>query len=192
MVRISDKKKELRLEIKKRQQELPSTWLAESDQKIYEQIINLLEYQKADVVFTFVSTKTEVDTRKLIDHALSQNKKVVVPRCMEKGIMELYEMDGWDSLEEGMMGILEPKTTCKVVDTREVDFALIPCLSCDRKGNRLGKGGGYYDRYLMKSFFIGAALCREPLLCEQVPMEAWDQPVDMVVTEKTIYRRNKE
>ena len=80
----------------------------------------------------------------------------------------------------------------------EIDFGVIPCVSCDMEGHRLGHGGGYYDRYLelaekqvkslAKKCFPRAVICRERLMTAKVPAEATDQKMDFVVNENKIVR----
>ena len=93
-----------------------------------------------------------------------------------------------DDLEAGAYGILEPKKSCALVTAADIDFAVVPCLSFDRKGRRLGQGGGYYDRYLQmypKAVTFGYAF--EEQLCEAIPNEAHDRRLDFVVTQKECY-----
>ena len=73
-----------------------------------------------------------------------------VPKCISKGIMEVYKIRSFDDLEPGKYGILEPKEGCEKISPKAIHLALIPCLSCSMKGERLGYGGGYYDRYLQQ------------------------------------------
>ena len=68
-----------------------------------------------------------------------------------------------------MYGILEPKADCALVTPADIDFAVVPCLSFDRRGRRLGQGGGYYDRLLPQLACPTCLICRERLMSEAVP-----------------------
>lgn len=88
--------------------------------------------------------------------------------CIDKGIMEPYEITSFNDLIPGLYNIPEPAKHCPLVNLADIDFAIVPCLSCDRKRRRLGHGGGYYDRTLAKLTAPSAALCREQLLLDEV------------------------
>ena len=66
---------------------------------------------------------------------------------------------------------------------------MIPCLACDRRGFRLGHGGGFYDRYLENAQFAMALLCRSDRVLDRLPADAWDVPVNLVVTDQEVIRR---
>ena len=83
-------------------------------------------------------------------------------------------------------GILEPKKSCALVTAADIDFAVVPCLSFDRKGHRLGQGGGYYDRLLPQLHCPTVLICREQLMSPEVPVEEHDMRCTMLVTEKGV------
>lgn len=103
-----------------------------------------------------------------------------------KGQMEACVITKEEDLEEGKFGIMEPKAGCKVLMPEQIDLIVLPCLSCDKKGNRLGYGGGYYDRYLEKCTGVRVVICREKLMLDEIPAESFDQKGDFLITEKGI------
>lgn len=177
-----------RQEIRSRIEKLDPSYCKLADEAITDFVQNLSEYQKASCIFCYISIGKEVDTRSIIRHAWKSGKRVVVPKCTGKGVMELFEIRSYQDLTPGAYHIPEPGAHCLPVKSSEIDFAIIPCLSCDRTKKRLGHGGGYYDRYLADATFTTAALCREQLLLDHVCCEPHDIPVDMVITEAKIYR----
>lgn len=186
---IRAQKAELRKHIRELQSRLQPEDIAAGDKKIIRRVLDLSEYRQAKTLFLFVSTAAEIDTGPLLLNALADGKRVAVPRCIGDGIMRAYVISGTEDLAEGAYGILEPYETCLPLTVEEMDFGVIPCVSCDRQGNRLGHGGGFYDRYLANVAFPTAALCREQLLCGRIPSDSFDIAVDMVITDKKIYRR---
>jgi len=85
------------------------------------------------------------------------------------------------------LGLWEPAEGARTLSPSAIDFALIPCVACDAEGFRLGRGGGYYDRFLKGGRFVKAALCRRALLQEKLPVEAHDEKVDWIITEAGIF-----
>ncbi|MGB5823407.1 MAG: 5-formyltetrahydrofolate cyclo-ligase [Proteocatella sp.] len=172
---------EIRLAIKKEE-------LIESDRAIYKNFMSMEALKWADVIFCFVSLTREIDTTPIITELLNCGKTVGVPKCISGNTMEVYEIKSLNDLESGFYGIYEPKKSCRLISPQEIDLAIIPCTSCDVKGNRLGKGGGYYDRYLFGQTFKKVALCREKLLSDKIVMGIHDIKMDLVVTENNIYK----
>ena len=119
---------------------------------------------------------------------MRDGKTAAVPLCRGKGIMEVRRIDGVGDLVSGDYGILAPKLTCALVEPSDIDLALIPCCTGNEKGQRLGYGGGYYDRYLPQTRCPTMLLCRHRLLREDIPVEAHDVTVDYLVTEKGVVR----
>lgn len=188
---IIAEKRQKRLWAKKQRMALRPEEKKAGDMAICKRVLELPAYQRAEVFFCFIGTDEEIDTRMLLEQAWKDGKRVTVPKCMEKGCMEAYEIRSFSELSVGKFGILEPEEGCPLVRPGEIDFAVIPCVSCDREGRRLGRGGGYYDRYLEKTDFVTAVLCREKLLLEKVPAEGFDSCADWVITEdKTIWASN--
>ena len=99
-------------------------------------------------------------------------------------IQAIYEAVSRMGFETG--NILEPKMSCALVTAADIDFAVVPCLSFDRKGRRLGQGGGYYDRLLPQLRCPTALICREQLTSPEVPVEEHDMRCTMLITEKGI------
>ncbi len=144
------------------------------------------QWKKADTVFVFVSMPTETDTSGLIGKALSSGKRLCVPKIVGDGIMEAVEIKNQAQLSSGKFGIYEPDDTCLPVSKNEIDLVLLPCLAADEKGRRLGRGGGYYDRFCEGCGGVKLVLCPEMLLLGEgeIPTEKWDIIADGVVTEK--------
>lgn len=180
-----------RKEIRNRMKNLDPCYCQTADKVIQQYIFSLPEYRKASFLFCYVSIGQEVDTRSLMEEAWQSGKRIAVPKCLPGGRMDLLEIHSFQDLEAGAFGIPEPKAFCSPASLSQIEFALIPCLSCDRGGNRLGHGGGYYDRCLAGASFPTAALCRERLLLEQIYCEPHDRPVSMVISEKGIFKNKR-
>ena len=100
------------------------------------------EYRQAGTVFCYLSVGREPDTFAFLRMALQDEKRVCAPVCIGKGVMRARQLSNLDKLEEGQYGIPVPPEGENWVEPEEIDFAVIPCVSCDREGHRLGQGGG--------------------------------------------------
>lgn len=193
---MNQDKKELRKQMKKVRSDLPEEYKEAADQKIAERLWQTKEYQEARLIFCYVSMKDEVDTRSILEQALSDGKRVAVPVCRGRGLMEAWEIKSLSELSPGAYGILEP-TQPLSVNPKEIDLCLVPCLACDRAGRRLGYGGGYYDRYLKlvdendrngsKEYRATIlCLCRLRQILQGVPAEEHDVWMDGILMEEGI------
>lgn len=191
MSTVCEQKTALRKAVKKRLRALDPETARLSAAAICGRVENLPEYRRAKTIFAFVGVQWEIDTRELLLHALAGGKRVAVPLCVGPGIMEARLIVSLDELTPGVHDIPEPMAHCPVCPPDEIDFAVIPCVSCDRNGMRLGQGGGFYDRFLEHASFPNAAICRDIALEQAIPVEPWDRPVDCVVTETQIHCRRE-
>lgn len=149
-------------------------------------------------VFVYVHFRSEVETLPLLEHFLAAGKTVSVPLTLRKEgrLLAVRITDPASQLRPGCFGILEPVNAQAAADPAAIDLALIPGSVFDRRGGRLGYGGGFYDRFLSQDApqALRAALAYAMQLVEQVPLEAHDQLMDILVTEEQLYdcRRNRD
>ena len=181
---MQEKKRQLRKKLRLKREQLNSSYCEAADRKIRERLQNSRIYKDAELIFCYVSMSGEVDTKELIVEALREGKRVAVPKCEAKGVMEAVEITGMEDLEPTAWGSLEPKQGCPRVSPKELDLCIVPCVSCSSTGVRLGYGGGYYDRYLPGTDAVRVILCREQMLCEEIPREEHDCRMDVLITEK--------
>ena len=153
--------------------------------RIAERLRRLEAFWRARRVLFYAADGGEVETLPLLERWIEGGRKVILPR-VEGETMILVEVDGLKDLAPGYRGLLEPRSDRgRVVPWEEVEVALVPGLAFDLEGNRLGRGGGHYDRTLArigsKVFKIGLAFDFQ--VVDRLPVEARDVPVDCVVTE---------
>ena len=183
-----DRKKALRRETKEAVAALDEGYTKEADLQIFRHVTGLTEYEQAETLFCFVGTSGEINTAPILEEALRQGKRVGVPKCTARGIMEVREIRSLRDLEAGKYGILEPGAHAPVIQPEEINLAIVPCMSCSHDGRRLGYGGGYYDRYLGRTRAVKAVICRERIMRADIPVEPHDQMMDMVISEKGVRR----
>ena len=117
------------------------------DQALTEQLLQHPFYQEAKVIATYLSFPHEFQTQGLIEQALRDCKKVLIPKTYPKGRMDFVVYDP-QQLVKTSFGLLEPQGDLEVVDVSQIDLIHVPGLAFSKEGYRIGYGGGYYDRYL--------------------------------------------
>lgn len=177
-------KAELRAVIAEKIKNLSPTYCREADRAICAQVIQSPLYESAHTIFCYVGTSREIDTMPLLHAALRDRKVLALPYCRSLGVMEARRISGLSDLVTGRYNILAPKLQCPVVEPEELDLAIVPCCTANGRGQRLGYGGGFYDRYLTKVKCPTVLLCRRHIICEDIPVEAHDLTMDYLVTER--------
>lgn len=145
-------------------------------------------WQKADTVLAFASLPDEPNTWPILQRALADGKRLLLPRVSGAGRMEWVEIPDLALLRQGAYGIPEPPGDLLAVCPPEGDrtLLLIPCLAVRSDGVRLGRGGGYYDRFLAHAKGKRLLLCPAALVLPDLPADGWDirfSP-DEILTEK--------
>ena len=149
-------------------------------------------FKKADIIFAYSSMKDEIPTERIIQTALKSGKRVALPKVIssvsEGAKMEFLLVDGDTLYDRGVYGIMEPRCGERVSPAEGNDRIeiLIPGLCFDLEKNRIGYGGGYYDRYLSqfdREKLHITALAHEYQIFDVIPTDEYDSKVDLVITE---------
>ena len=152
--------------------------------KIMKSLFGLQKFKEAGVVMFFVSYRSEVNTHKMISEALKK-KIVVVPKTSSKNIVPSV-IKSLKELSPNKKGILEPRKV-KKIGLNKIDVVIVPGTVFDKRGNRIGYGHGYYDKFLKKvpnAVKIGLAFDLQ--VVKRLPNEKHDIPMDVIITEKRI------
>ncbi|PAQ14826.1 5-formyltetrahydrofolate cyclo-ligase [Bacillaceae bacterium SAOS 7] len=157
--------------------------------QIARQLGSLPLWQSAETIAVTVSQVPEVDTWALITRGWEEGKNIVVPKCDPSDrSMTYYHLTSFCELEMVYSGLYEPDPTqTNRVDAKTIDLLIVPGLAFDKKGYRLGFGGGYFDRFLEHFEGKTVALLFSQQLLTEVPTETYDLPVQQLITEKEIY-----
>ncbi|HYG77138.1 MAG TPA: 5-formyltetrahydrofolate cyclo-ligase [Planctomycetota bacterium] len=147
-------------------------------------------FREAKTVFTYSSTSEELDTLGLCRLCFEQNKTVCLPRTLHPArSMAAHAVTNLDSdLEVHPFGFLQPKAELPVQTPETIDLIVVPGVAFDAAGNRLGRGAGYYDRYLSQPQIKAAviALAFEVQIVPVVPVQAHDRRVQKIFTEQRV------
>ncbi len=154
----------------------------EKSEAICEKAFRLPALQAARNVMLYISAKSEVNTALLIALLLKEGKSVCAPRVLSKADMEAAYIDG-TGFKKGSFGIWEPLGP----RAEKIDFIVVPGVAFDDKGNRLGYGKGYYDRFLTKHPAPTLGLGYSCQIHSELPVAPHDKPLDMILTEEALY-----
>jgi len=162
------------------------------DTRALELLVSTDEYKSAARVLLYASYQSEVGTARIIEHALSSGKEVVLPKVDESGgCLTKHIISGMDDLRSGFKGIPEP-TTEVCVKVEDVDLIIVPGVAFSASGARIGYGGGYYDRLLprIKGLRPIMALAYEEQIFDSLPEEEHDISMDWIITPERIIACN--
>lgn len=181
-------KRETRRRIFALRDRLDSREIEQKSARIAARLYRLSAYRQARVIMFFLSFRSEVATRAMVEESMARGKRVLVPKAVPEtrelipSVMHDWELD----LAPGAYGIPEPRPEAlRPVDPAQIDLLIVPGVAFDRQGNRLGYGGGYYDRFfsLLQVDVLLVALAFELQIIDEVPVSEWDHPVDWIITE---------
>lgn len=185
---IAGQKTEIRKQMKSFKEGLLEEEYQKKSKRILEKVILSTWYQNAECLLVYISVRHEVDTAALIFHALAEGKQVAVPKVMGKN-MEFFFIQSMGNLSAGFFQIPEPDDISHPFLCSSVKRAvmLAPGVAFGKNGERLGYGGGFYDRYLEKAekerIILKVGLCFQEQLLEALPTEAHDKKMDLIITD---------
>ena len=177
------RKQELRRKTAEIRNSLDDGYFAEADDAIAEHVIRSEDFKNSRTIFAYINMEREPATKKIIEAAWSAGKTVCVPKCIKKPEMLAVKIDSFDELKKGFYGLEEPEDITDLIDVDQIDMGIIPCVSANFKGERIGHGAGYYDVFMQNAGFKKVCLCYEKLLSEKIPTDVHDRKMDAVVTE---------
>ena len=185
-------KDNIRKKILKQRDNIPQEIKTDKNANIKNKLFSLHEFINAGAVCFYASFRSEVETLTMIKESLALGKRVVLPKVqMRRRGIALCEIKDINELSVGHMGIPEPTLLNEhAISIDEVDLIVIPGVAFDYACNRLGYGGGYYDMLLAqrKKEAPIIALAYEEQIVDQIPAEAHDIKVDMIITDKKIIK----
>jgi len=178
---MKEQKKQLRKQIKEEKKRQPTHVLATNSSSLLEQIEKHPRFIAAKTILCYHSLGDEVQTHAFVEK-WHTSKKILLP-VVKGDILELRHYTSKECLKIGAFGIEEPEGE-NFIRLHEIEFSLVPGVSFDRHGNRLGRGKGYYDKLLplLHSYNIG--ICYQFQVREEIPAEPFDRRMDEVWTEE--------
>lgn len=186
----------LRQEILAKRRQLSAKESAQAGLSILKTIMQMNVFKRTVNVASYISLSGELCTQDMNEYFMTRHH-LCLPYMVtgQKGKMDFYSFKKGDELVENRFHILEPKNQPEnLVLEDKIDVIVVPLVAFDNKGNRMGMGGGYYDRMLKKvrkdCLVIGVAY--EFQQVDELLVEEWDMPMDIVITEKNCYEFRKQ
>jgi len=179
-----EKKSSLRATLLARRDALSHDMAMLCEERVRRRLARLGAYARARTVALYCSEGSELPTRSMVLAALSEGRRVCLPR-MRSGAIELAAVSGPGDLVDGPAGIQEPSSACEACGGPDV--AVVPAVGVTKEGARLGRGGGHYDRFLAGYGGASVALAFSVQVVRSVPEEAHDRRVGWVITEDATY-----
>lgn len=161
---------------------------AQFDASIFTRLINSDFYKDSSLILTYISFGSEADTTEIIKYSLLNGKRIAVPHCIGDK-MDFYEIFDFDELIIGRFGIptINPGNN-RLITEFDSTICIVPGLSFDLNGGRLGYGGGFYDRFLSDKNIHTVAISYERCLYKTIPSDKFDISVSDIVTENKHYK----
>ncbi len=179
-------KQKLRAIIQKKRKNLSARERQKKSRAAAERFFRCPHYKNASAILAYYPFRSEIDTTMVIQKALSDHKKIMLPKVHQNKLQLFYTLDLKTQLQKGTYGIMEPvQKKCVPAKIEDIDLVLVPGVAFDRNLNRLGYGGGFYDRLLarLSPEVKKIVLCFHIQLVPQVPTLDHDIKVDMIITE---------
>ena len=178
-------KRQIRKKLKAKRKNIPEDKKEIYDKEISLKIAETDYYKNAKQVLVFASVGDEFKTEYIIEKCRRDKKTLFYPLCIDsQGKMEFFRVNSDLDLQIGMYGIPEPKPTCEKYIPKENDLIIVPCLSVDKSGYRIGYGKGYYDRFLRNFKGVSICPCYDELLTDSLPTDEYDVKINILITEK--------
>ena len=183
---LAANKKALRASIKQKRRALSIEYRQQASRKMQAELTRLPCYQAAEYIMLYMAMPDEVQLDELIAMVLKDGKKAVIPLVTGAGLMEAVELTDMADLvpdKYGIKTVSEEKR--RLIAPDKIDLIIVPGVAFDKAGHRLGMGGGFYDRFMLRaSRAVRAALAYDCQLLVSVPAEVHDLTVDYIITEK--------
>ena len=182
---IIEQKKSLRKKMRLLRETMSKDKRDIASHNIVTRLINSSDYKESNTIMAYASMPEEIQLKELFDDVFENEKALAIPLIIGRGTMKPVYLPSMESLEVGDFGILTVRQDCRTfVDFGDIDCIIIPGAAFDRQGNRLGLGGGYYDRFLQRvPLAKRIALAFDYQLLDYIPFESHDAKVDVIITE---------
>ena len=185
---IADQKTALRKQMLARRMEMPELDWINKSKAVTSHVLESEQYINSTTIHCFVSMnkRREVDTHSLLKTMLDDRKKVIISSTnFADGTLNQHSLEDFSALKENKWGVLEPVNS-PTTGISNLDLILVPLLAADLKGNRLGYGKGFYDRFLSKVTALAFGLIFDDFILDQIPVDSFDKKLNGLISESGV------
>lgn len=162
--------------------------VAEASRAVCDRVLQSRPFREAAVVFGYLSFPNEISVDAVLEAALRLGKTVAVPWIVSQNEMKAALLDSLDDLPFDRYGIRTAPEPVKLIPPERLELLLVPGVGFTKTGCRMGRGAGFYDRFLVQTQGFRLGITCDSLLREKLPVDECDQPVDALVTETKYIR----
>ena len=180
---IRTQKNELREYFAKKRKSLPPDEKKHLDKKISDKLLAMSVFKSANQILLYSSTIDEISTDYIFQSAIELGKSCFFPKCFERSKMSFFRVNKPEDLIDDAFDIKAPKYEDEIYTPMPSDIIIVPAMSYDKKGYRLGYGKGFYDRFLPEFMGTKIGLCYSGFISDSLPKGRFDISVDIIITE---------
>lgn len=187
-----EERRALRSAMRQRRAALSQSEQARAAAAVRQRLRAMPPYRDAACVMAYAAVRGELSVWDVIGDILASGHTLAMPRCEGPGRMTARRVTDRAQLVPGTYGVPEPGADCAIVPPGEIGLILVPGTAFDRRMNRIGQGGGYYDRFLVETRALRVGICHDFALLARVPVRSHDAAMDMVVTPSGIWTAQED
>ena len=185
---LQEEKRRVRHELKESAASFSESYVVEASRAVCDTVLQSSEFRKAAVIFGYLSFRNEISVDAVLAEALRLEKTVAVPWIISKTEMKAALLNSLDNLPVDRYGIRTVPEPVRFVEPGSIDLVLVPGAGFSPKGYRMGRGAGYYDRFLIQTKGFRLGITCDSLIRETIPVDTNDQSVEALVTETKFIR----
>ena len=185
---LQEEKRRVRRELKESAASFSERYVAEASRAVCDTVLQSNEFRKASVVFGYLSFRNEISVDAVLAEALRLGKTIAVPWIVSQTEMKAALLNSLDNLPVDCYGIRTVPEPVSFVAPRDIDLILVPGAGFSPKGYRMGRGAGFYDRFLIQTNGFRLGITFDALLRDSIPVDDYDQSVEALVTETEFIR----
>lgn len=188
----AERKAALRSLLRAKRRELEPYEVEAASNAVCKKLTELEEFKRAELMLAYMAAKNELDPSSAVRDARAQGKRIAFPLCIENGGLRLLVPNDESAFKTGSYGIMEPdEARSTEVFPEQLDLIIAPAVAFNSYCQRLGQGGGYYDRLLKKARCFTVGIGYDFQLIEDLPIEEHDICLDAVLLPSFNFRKSR-